>query len=412
MTEFIVLGAGTVGVCTALELQARGHGVTLVDRRKAGCETSFGNAGLIQTEAAEPYALPRDWFSLMSFALGLKNDVSYEWGALLRMAPALWEYFRASAPGRHRAISRLYSRLTASASDEHRPLVEASGTEHLIDPSGYYQVYRDPRTLEEAVRRAERFREEYGVSSSVLDGAALADKEPAIKRRPVGAVYWDRSWGCRDPGALTAAYAQLFVDRGGRFLHGDAGTLSEGRTGWSLTTESGPVSAAELVVALGPWAPRLLRRFGYRIRMVYKRGYHGHFDAPRPLNRPLMDVKNAVVLSPMRQGLRMATGAALVDLDAPSRPTQLARAVEGTADLIDLGARIPEPQWYGTRPCLPDMLPMVGPAPRHRGLWFNFGHGHQGLTMGPITARLLADVIEGRRTELLASLAPARDRRL
>lgn len=412
MTDFIVLGAGMVGVCSALELQARGHGVTLVDRRQAGCETSFGNAGLIQTEAAEPYALPRDWPSLLSLALGLKNDVTYDWGALLRMAPALWGYFRASAPGPHRAVSRLYSQLTASVSEDHRPLVEASGTQNLIDPSGYYQVYRDPRTLDEAVRRAERFRVEYGVSSSFLDGAALVDKEPAIKSQPVGAVYWNRSWACRDPGALTAAYAKLFVDRGGRFVHGDAGTLSEGRDGWSLATESEPVTAAGVVVALGPWAPKLLGRFGYRIRMVYKRGYHGHFDAPRSLNRPLMDVKNAVVLSPMRQGLRVATGAALVDMDAPSRPTQLMRAAKGVVDLIDLGPRIPEPQWHGTRPCMPDMLPMVGAAPRHRGLWFNFGHGHQGFSMGPTTARLLADAIDGKQSELLSGLAPSRDRRL
>lgn len=408
MSDFIILGAGMIGVSTALELQSRGHEVTLVDRRDPGQETSYGNAGIIQTEVAEPYALPRDWATLAAYALGQKNDVTYDLPGLLTMAPALWAYFRASEPRRHRNISRVYAPLTARASDDHAPLIRAAGVTELIRKDGYYQAYRGRRALDEAIRKAERLGDEYGVASEILDGAGLAAKEPALRRQVAGAVYWPQSWTCRDPGALTAAYARLFAARGGRLLKGEARTLSVQGESWRVLTTEGPVEASQCVVALGPWAPGLLAHFGYRIPMVLKRGYHGHFQAPSNLNRPLMDVDHGVLLCPMRQGLRLATGAALVSPNSPPRPRQLARGIDGVADLIALGPRVKEQQWHGTRPCMPDMLPLVGRSPRHRGLWFNFGHGHQGFTLGPTTAKLLAQAIDGKYDRWHRALDPSR----
>lgn len=408
MSEFIVLGAGMIGVSTALELQARGHSVTLVDRRDPGRETSYGNAGIIQTEAAEPYPLPRDAATLFAHALGRKNDVTYDLPGLVQMAPALWAYFRASAPHRHRRISRFYAQLTARATDDHAPWIEAAGAQALIRRDGYYQAYRDRAALDEAVQKATRFRNDYGIASEILDGNGLTTRESALRRPVAGAVYWHDSWSCHDPGALTQAYAQLFQSRGGRLLAGDAITLAIQNAGWRVLTEEGPVEAPQCVVALGPWAPRLLSQFGYRIPMVLKRGYHGHFDAPSPLNRPLMDVANGVLLCPMRQGLRLATGAALVAPEAPPWPHQLSRGADAVADLIALGPRVKEPQWFGTRPCMPDMLPLIGRSPHHRSLWFNFGHGHHGFTLGPTSARLLAQAMDGERSELLNVLDPSR----
>ncbi|NVK41574.1 MAG: FAD-binding oxidoreductase [Oceanospirillaceae bacterium] len=151
----------------------------------------------------------------------------------------------------------------------------------------------------------------------------------------------------------------------------------------------------------------LLAAFGYRIQMVYKRGYHAHFNAPVAIKRPFLDASNGVVAASMQKGLRVTSGAALVGLDAQPVPTQLQQGARALDELIELGPRVDEPQWFGSRPCLPDMLPLVGKAPKHKGMWFNFGHGHQGFTLGPTTAHLLADLIEGKRTELTAFLDPA-----
>ena len=102
----------------------------------------------------------------------------------------------------------------------------------------------------------------------------------------------------------------------------------------------------------------------------------------------------------------MTTGAHLAALNAPRDLRQIRRGQTAAASLVDIGDPLPEPPWHGTRPCLPRMLPMIGRAPRHKGLWFNFGHGHQGLTLGPTSARLLVDIIDGRDDALTRALAP------
>jgi D-amino-acid dehydrogenase len=407
MAEFLVLGAGMVGVSSALALQARGHQVTIVDRTGAGLETSYGNAGMIQVEAAEPYALPRDMVTLFKYALELSNDVTWKMSGALPMLPALWSYFRHSSPERHAKISRIHSQLTIRSTADHAPLIRDSESEHLISRCGLVMLHRDDAEFEKASKKARFLLSEYGVTSNIFDGKGYLKEEPALKKAPAGAVHYTQSWSCTSPGALTKAYCDLFVKRGGRFVTGDANTLQHTAKGWQILTNEGELKAEQVVVALGPWSPELLKRFGYRIPMVYKRGYHGHFNAPKILQRPFLDVANGVLAAPMVKGLRVTTGAALVPLNAPIDTRQLERGAAALNDMIDLGEQIKEPQWMGTRPCMPDMLPLVGEAPNHKGLWFHFGHGHQGFTLGPTTSQLLVQAIEGEKSELLDALSPA-----
>ncbi|AWI85448.1 amino acid dehydrogenase [Alloyangia pacifica] len=408
MAEILVLGAGMVGVSTALALQARGHAVSLVDRGAPGRETSFGNAGIIQAEAAEPYGLPRDLSTLWSFATGRSNDVTWSLRGVTQMAPALWSYFLNSAPRRHAGISRTYAQLTARATQDHAPLIEAAGAGNMVSREGMVQLYRNRAAFEADAADAERLQRDYGVRHRVLAGADYRREDPALRADPAGVIHWPDSWSCNAPGCLVHAYAKLFASRGGRLLEGDASSLVQSGGGWRVTTVAERAEAEHAVVALGPWSPALLRRFGYRIPMIYKRGYHGHYTTVRPPLRPIVDMDNGVVAGQMQAGLRIATGAALVSRTAPADLRQLDRGRAALSDMLEIGDRIAEPQWTGTRPCLPGMLPLAGAAPRHKGLWFHFGHGHQGFTLGPTTANLLAAALEGEESDLSRALAPGR----
>lgn len=393
MSGFLILGAGMAGVGTALALQEQGHDVVLVDRREPGRETSHGNAGVIQAEAVEPYALPRAPMDLLRIALRRGNDVRYHLDALPGQAVALWHYWRASRPDRHRAVSADYARMIRRATADHAALIAAAGVEGLIRRDGLFQIYRDPRLLAAAAREAARLSGEYGIGVEVLDAAGLASAEPALRAGLAGAVRWADSWNCSDPGALVAAYARLFQTRGGIVATGDAATLRPTGAGWTVDTADGPVNAGQAVVALGPWSPDLLRRFGYRFRMVLKRGYHRHFVNAGGLRITLHDPDHGMVLAPMAAGVRVTTGAELARESAPATPRQLERAAAEAGRLIPLGPPVEAGPWMGRRPCLPGMLPFVGRLPRHPTLWGNFGHGHQGFTLGPTTGRMLADQV-------------------
>jgi len=397
-TSVIVLGAGMVGTCTALHLQSRGHTVTLVDRRGPGQETSHGNAGLIQRESVQPYAFPRELPFLLDVALGRGAEVHWHARALPRMAGTLWSYFRHSSPTGHARATMTYSRLIAHATQEHQPLITAAGAEDLVTRNGFRFVFRTPAAFQEGIERARMLESEYGVRHECLDGAALQRDEPALRPGLVGAVHWLDPWAVSDPGELVQRYANLFVQGGGQLVRGDAQTLQQQGSGWQVQTDAGTLQAAQAVVALGPWSDNFVQRWGYRLPLFIKRGYHQHYAAPVTLKMPVLDAEKGYVLAPMRQGLRLTTGAEFADIDAPPTPVQLGRAETLARELVDLGEPVPQAPWLGARPCTADMLPVMGPAPRHKGLWFNFGHSHQGFTLGPVAGRLLAEMISEERT--------------
>lgn len=410
MTSAIVLGAGMVGVSTALALQQRGFAVTLVDRKEPGRETSYGNAGIIQVEAAEPYALPLDPLRLARFGLGLDNAVHYHLTALPFFTRALWSYFLHSRPQPHRRAAAAYVGLIRPATADHAPLIAASGADALIRKDGFLEVQRDERVFAAEVARAERLRSEYGVRSKALATQALAEAEPALTRPLAGAIHWTDSWTCVDPGALTQAYAHLFAARGGQVLRGSAETLVRVGAQWTVNTNEGRVDARHAVVALGPWSADFLERFGYRVAMIGKRGYHQHFRTDRAPARPIYDVEASVLYCPMQAGLRVTSGAELARIDAPPTPVQLRYGVRRGREVLDFGEATESQPWLGVRPCMPDMLPVIGAMPRHEGLWANFGHGHQGFTLGPGTGAMLAQLIAepGARVADASPFAPAR----
>lgn len=398
MRSAIVLGAGMVGISTALHLQKRGWSVALIDRKGQGLETSFGNAGIIQGEAVRPYPMPRDIATLMSIVRGTNNAVHYEARTLPRHANALLRYWWHSAPKRHRVISNAYASIIKAATAEHEKLIVDAAAQHLVRRVGYRALYRSAQAMDLAVAAAQTLHAEYDVAFRALTPAALAEAEPALLETGAGAVHWLDSWSVSDPGGLAAAYGSLFARLGGTFAIGDAATarpLSGG--GWSVDIDAGPLEAEHLVVALGPWSPDFLRRFGYRVAMVRKRGYHRHYRPPRILNVPLRDDAFSYAMAPMTSGLRITTGADMTDGHESGDPIQLRRADHAARQLLDLGGPVENLPWEGTRPCMPDMLPVIGAAPKYKSLWMHFGHGHQGFTLGPVTGRMLAALMSGEK---------------
>ena len=390
MTTSIVLGAGMVGVSTALALQENGHQVVLLDRRAPGRETSYGNAGIIQTEAVEPYAFPRSVSDIARVALKRGNDVDWRLRDLPRLVGPLRRYFTQSAAAPYARTIAAYSQLALRASDDHARFIEPAGAGELIVRQGWRAVYRTPARFEAAAADAERLKRVYGVPSDVLDTDELATSEPALQLRLAGAVHWTSPWTCRDPGELVARYAALFVARGGTLARGDAMTLQQNGAGWRVSSQDGVVSAENAVVALGPWSPTLASAFGYRIPMVFKRGYHRHFSGQGGPRVSMLDVDNSTLVAPMNAGWRVLTGAHMAPPGAAPASRQILHATDTARELFALRDPVEATPWSGTRPCMPDMLPVVGPT-RHKGLWFHFGHGHQGFTLGPTTALLLAE---------------------
>jgi D-amino-acid dehydrogenase len=399
--DCVVLGAGIVGVSIAIHLAERGKSVVLLDRKKPGQETSYGNAGLIQREGVAPYFFPQDLGTIARHARNGSADSSYHPMALPKIAPFLARYWWNSRPSNYAKIQRLYEPLIRHCITEHSALIDKAGAGDLIHKSGWTKAFRTKAGFDAATADAERLNGEFGVNFRRLDGDALLDKEPALRQPMAGAVHWTDPWSILDPESLVKAYVALFEKLGGTLATGDATTLAQSAdgAGWSVLTDAGRLEVEEAVVALGPWADLLTRPLGYDLPLAVKRGYHMHYrmEGNAALSAPLMDAEVGYMMAPMLRGLRITTGAEFAERDAPQTPVQLERVEKAAKELIPLGERVDPHPWMGARPCTPDMMPIIGPAPRHKNLWFAFGHAHHGMTLGPVTGRLLAEQMLGEK---------------
>ncbi|MFK8251393.1 NAD(P)/FAD-dependent oxidoreductase [Ancylobacter terrae] len=403
--DTLVIGAGIVGTSVALHLAKRGQKVVLIDRRGPGEETSHGNAGLVERGSLYPVTFPRQFRDFLDVALKRNPGANYHWSALPGLAPWLFAYWRASAPERVMAYSRAIATLLEHSLSDHHALAAEAGAESYFREGGWLKLYRTEAGM---VRERDEFplAREYGLTARELSVDEAIGLEPFL--RPVfrGAALWSDPHSVSSPGGVTKAYASLFETLGGRIVEADVRALAPLPAGWRAVTATERLDADAAVVAAGPWALDLIGPLGLNLPLAVKRGYHMHYGAQgnAGLTRPVLDEEGGYVITPMERGIRLTTGVEFARRDAAKSPVQLARTEALARDLFPLGERRDPEPWMGCRPAFPDMLPAIGPAPGRKGLWLAIGHQHLGFTLGPVTGRLVAQMMTGETP--LADPAP------
>ncbi len=397
--HIVIIGAGMVGVCVALELQRRGARVTLIDRSDPGQETSYGNAGVLARSSLVPLnnpALLRDLFPL---ATNRKPALRYDPAFVLRNLGWVLRFLAAARPAAFRETVTALDGLIRLSIDRHLGWLEEAGLSgHLCD-RGWLFLYRQEAAWQRGAA-ARDIMDAHGIDTLPLSGAALRDIEPGLNPIFPRALWIRDSYSVDDPGAVVAGYANAFAQRGGTIRRAELRAVDEGENGATLHFDDGETLQADnAVLCLGPWGRTFLEASGYRVILAWERGYHRHFQGPpgenAPLARPIFDTGGGYVLSPMRQGLRMTTGVELTRRDAPPNHRQLDMAEVAARQAVALGEYTSDAPWLGSRPTFPDSRPAIGPLPGTRQTMLAFGHQHIGFMTGPGTACLLADLLEG-----------------
>ena len=395
-TDIIVLGAGIVGTSVALHLAKRGLAVALVDRGGVGEGTSYGNAGIIEGNTIFPAAFPSDLATLLAIALKRSPIANYHPTFLPKIAPWLAAFRAYSQPAKLLETSKLMRPLFARAVAEHEALAAEAAAEEYFRRTGWLKLYRSERSFAGARRELE-MAASLGIANVAMQADAARALEPSLNPVFRHAVHWTGAVSVSNPLAVTRAYAARLNALGGLSFIGDARTLHRNGTRWRVETSSGPLDAADVVVALGPWLRDVLDPLGVRLPLAVKRGYHRHFraDGNAGLSRPVLDAENGYVITPMEQGIRLTTGVEFAPRDAAPTPVQLERLLPAARELFPLGDSIEAQPWLGARPCFADSRPVIGRAPKLSGLWLACGHAHWGLTLGPATGRLIAEMMTG-----------------
>ncbi|QMV74815.1 FAD-binding oxidoreductase [Comamonas piscis] len=394
-----VLGAGMVGVASALALQKKGFRVTLLDRLAPGEETSYGNAGVIARSSLMPFNNPSLWGNLPVL---LKNQsAGFRYQAQFLLQNLGWAA-RFVAQARRTAFEETTTALDSLirlSMTEHAQLLRASGAAHRMRDNGWMFLYRQSAAFAGGALARERMAH-FGVATEVLERDHIRQLEPALNPIFERALWVKDTWSVDSPGDVVKAYAELFRKQGGQYAQARIKTVEPlAGSRWRIRADGAQdgLEADRVVVALGPWSRQFMATLGVKVPMAYERGYHMHFAPPASCNisRPVYDTAGAYVLSPMEQGLRLTSGVELTDIDAPTNPVQLGLAEAAAREAIDMGQALEPAPWMGSRPTLPDSRPIIGAMPGQRNLWLAFGHQHIGFSTGPGTGAILAALMRG-----------------
>jgi D-amino-acid dehydrogenase len=392
--DVVVLGAGIVGVSTAYAARQRGMSVVLVDRREPGSETSYGNAGIISSGSIAPLNNPSLWKALPKYLTN--RHPALRWNPLWAARNAGWvaRFLADSASSRLRPRAAALHGLIGASLKLHREWIVTAGAGRRIRETGWLKAWRGDAVA--AAKLEQALLTEFGIASELLDRQDISAIEPDIVPVYKVGLLHSQTASVDSPGEVVKAYARMFAGAGGGIRHSDIKSIVPDGERWRVVLADGEIVARHVVVALGPWSADLLRALGYRVPLAFERGYHREFkpNPTRKLLRPIHDADGSFLMTPMEQGVRVTSGVELTDRDAPSSFAQIDQVVPLAREVAEFGDAVGD-TWRGSRPTLPDSLPMIGAAPRHAGLWLAFGNQHIGFTTGPATGAAIAAMIAG-----------------
>ena len=395
-TDIAVIGGGISGLASALRLASEGREVLVIDPDIDAGGTSYGSAGTIADYAVLPVGTPDVLRNLPSLLLDSDSPLSIRKAALFSLAPWLLRFAWQSLPGNCRRNAERLARLLSEVPAGWSGLLAEIGAEDLMQHRGCLYLYASRPAFDRAAGDI-AVRSRFQVAQELLSADETAALEPALPRFEGGSVYFPNAAHLSDPGALMRRLKDTAAKRGVTFLDAAARTLDRTPEGVSIACGPQEVRARTVVIAAGAHSKALARQAGDALPLDTERGYHVEFDmeAP-PLSRPVCPTASGFYLIPMSGRLRAAGTVELGGLKAPPSAHRIA-FLEERARAVFPALGKPNRTWLGFRPSMPDSVPVIRPSKGGNDIILAFGHGHLGLTMAPVTARIVSDLVAKRQ---------------
>jgi len=395
--KVFVIGAGIVGISCAISLQRDGHDVVLIDKVGPCAGASFGNAGAIVNGSAMPSASPGILFDALKM-LGKKGPLSVHPQYIPRILPWLIRFFNQSRPSLFQQNSKDLYAITQHANSSWHDLLKGTSLDSLLNPVGWLKVYEKQQSFDSTVL-PRRIMEELGVPFEILSPNQLQELEPSLATIFKYGLFQRDAKHISNPGRLVEGLADYFVANGGEIKITEVSAVkhigSDTKNRIKLTTSHGELYPDKLVVAAGAWSSQLTQQLGLKVPLDTERGYHLMLPKVSGLTRPVVNSENSFVICPMETGLRVTSQVELAGLNAKADFTTIRSLLPDVKRMLPDAKLEEESSWLGFRPSFPDSLPIIDKS-KHQGVYYAFGHQHLGMTMGPMTGQIIADLVAKR----------------
>ena len=393
----VVIGAGVLGAATALTLQRDGHHVLLLDRKGPAAGASFGNAGGVVDASCVPTAMPGIAFDVLRMIGRPLTPFTVRLAYLPRAFPWMLRFLLESRRSRVYENGRALHALAQTAASAWRDLVADTRLQSMLRPVGWLKVFESDNSFAKS-EHARFLMDSFSAPYELLDSAGIQALEPELAPIFAHAIYQEDSLQVSNPGEMITGLTDLLVERGGEFRQFDVQQVQIGDESITLHAESGSITADRIVIAAGAWSGALSSQLGEPVPLDTERGYHMMLPVSnsRMLNRPVMSGDLSFVMSPMDTGFRLTSQVEFAGLEAAPDYRRI-RSLVPVAERMLPGLDTTEQSvWMGCRPSLPDSLPVLGFSTKTPRILYAFGHQHLGLTLGPASANVIADLVAGR----------------
>lgn len=409
-----VVGAGIVGVCTALMLQRRGFKVTMIDPNPPGEGASFGNAGCFNASSIVPMSMPGMMTSVPKWLLDPMGPLSIRFSYLPKIAPWLIRFLIAGRPDKVKEQAKALRSLLKTTVPMITSLAEEAGAGHLIRHQGHLTVYRSESEFAKDQGGWE-LRRQNGVKTRVLDAAALRDFDPNLSHTFTKAILMEENGHTINPQSLVTQLFHRVIANAGEFVSARVvGFETEGAVLKGITTTNGVLAVDAAVIAAGAHSKSLAALLGDNVPLDTERGYHIVIKDPSVTPRiPTTDASGKFIATPMEMGLRVAGTVEFAGLTAAPNWKRAQMLYTHARNLLPglppAASKESYTKWMGFRPSIPDSLPVIGRASRIPDVIYAFGHGHVGMTGAPMTATLVSELVAGETTSIdITPFAPTR----
>ncbi|KPH06088.1 FAD-binding oxidoreductase [Rhizobium acidisoli] len=400
-----VIGAGIVGACCALELIRDGHDVTIVEPGAPGGpqSASYGHGCWISPASVVPMSMPGLWRRVPGYLLDARGPLVIRWRHIVPLMPWILRFLMAGATdAKVEKTAMALAGLLGDSPRRHAELAAEIGRPELIRNDGVLYVYPDRQALE-ADGLAWRLRCMAGVRWTELDREALREREVNLADRYALGLLVEDGSHCVDPAAYVGRLVDVAVERGALSVQGVCKRIASAEDqAVTVEMDTGETIACDrVVIAAGIWSKALARQAGDRIPLESERGYHAEIEGTKngPCH-PVMPSDGRMANTQTLRGLRLSGQVELACTQAPANWQRLDILIEHarkTYPALNSPDEWTVNRWMGHRPSTPDGLPVIGPSSGSPDILYAFGHGHVGFASGPITGRIVADLVSGAR---------------
>ncbi|MDB2563475.1 FAD-binding oxidoreductase [Amylibacter sp.] len=395
----IVIGSGITGVSCAEELRRSGAKVTLIDRVEAGdpAQTSFGNAGILAREGIMPIANPSMLKMIPQILLSPSSPIYLKWSYLAKFSPWAVKFIMNGTKPKALPIILALNELIYDTVENHIQLSKNTDAARFIEKGDMTLLYRNRKQFS-SDKFANQVRSNLGITWEELSHDKLLDRDPHISKiYQFGLAYKNHGW-ITNPAAYVSSLAKHFQKNGGKILIGEVSKIN----GNNVELKDGNIlKAKNIVLATGAWSKNLATQLGHNIPLQAERGYHLSLKnaSHMPPNTYLITDKK-FGLTPMDGFLRCAGQSEFAPLEMPPNPKAIRNLRKFLFRFYPKLEYESETIWQGTRPTLPDSLPMIGRSSKNTSVIFAFGGQHLGLTMGPKVGKMVRDIIFERQSNI------------